>query len=235
MKIHDKADQLMSKQLHVALMVPINNSTMEQELSAWLPPGTRCTTLRIPRGQGLLTQDTIPAYMDQAIKLAASLVGSDIDLLAYGCTAASFLSGPAADAQLAHQLSALIGKPVVTTAQSMVLALQNTQARKIALVTPYQDVVNQQLKAFLAASGIEVLAFDSLRAANVEELGQIKSGAVAKLARSTFKPACEALFIACSQLPTYDIVAELSAEFERPVLSSIQATAWQIQRRLGLF
>ena len=215
-------------------MVPINNTTMAQELLAWLPSGTRCTTLRIPRGQGLLTKETIPAYMEQALQLAASLAGTDIDLLAYGCTAASFLSGPAADVQLAHQLSALIGKPVVTTAQSMVLSLQDTNAKKIALVTPYQDEVNLQLKAFLAASGIEVLAFDSLYAANVEELGRIESGAVASMARHTIQPECDALFIACSQLPTYDIIAELSAEFERPVLSSIQATAWQIQCKLGL-
>ena len=35
--------------LRVGLMVPINNTTMERELLAWLPAGSRCTTLRIPR------------------------------------------------------------------------------------------------------------------------------------------------------------------------------------------
>jgi len=43
---------------------------------------------------------------------------------------------------------------------------------------------------------------------------------------------CDALFIACSQLPTYDILDSLQAEFGRPVWSSIKATAWQIGNAL---
>lgn len=223
----------MKKNLHVALMVPVNNTTMEGELLAWLPANTQVTTLRIPRGNGLLTRETIPAYKKQAIELAASLAGLPIDILAYGCTAASFLSGPTGDAELAIELARVVGKPVVTTAQAMVLALKAVNARKIALVTPYQDLVNNQLKVFLTEGGIEVLAFDSLRAANVDELGKIKSDAVARMARATLHEGCDALFIACSQLPTYDILGELSAEFSRPVLSSIQATAWRVQQVLN--
>lgn len=217
---------------HVALMVPINNTTMEGELRAHLPPGTRLTTLKIPRGQGLLTPATIPAYKQQALALAATLADQPIDLLAYGCTAASFLSGPAGDAALQAELAQVVGKPVVTTAQAMVLALQAAQAQRIALVTPYQDTVNQQLKLFLTSAGMTVAAFDSLYAANVEALGQIKSDAVARLARATMTPDCDAMFIACSQLPTLDILAPLQAEFTRPVLSSIQATAWRVRQML---
>lgn len=223
----------MKKNLHVALMVPVNNTTMERELLAWLPANTQVTTLRIPRGNGLLTRETIPAYKKQAIELAASLAGLPIDILAYGCTAASFLSGPTGDAELAIELARVVGKPVVTTAQAMVLALKAVNARKIALVTPYQDLVNNQLKVFLTEGGIEVLAFDSLRAANVDELGKIKSDAVARMARATLHEGCDALFIACSQLPTHDILSALSVEFSRPVLSSIQATAWRVQQVLN--
>ena len=52
------------------LMVPSNNTTMEGELLAWLPAGSTVTTAKIPRGPGLLTQETIPAYRDNAISLA---------------------------------------------------------------------------------------------------------------------------------------------------------------------
>ena len=62
----------MTSPLKIGLMVPINNTTMEGELLAYLPPGTRCTTLRIPRGKGLLTTDTIDAYIDGARALAAT-------------------------------------------------------------------------------------------------------------------------------------------------------------------
>ncbi len=217
---------------HIALMVPINNTTMATELVGWLPVGTACQTLKIPRGQGLLTRETIAAYKAQALTLAQTLVSQPIQALAYGCTAASFLSGAQGDADLCAELTQLIGKPVVTTASAMVKALQAQGAQQIGLVTPYHDEVNDQLKRFLADGGIEVLAFDSLRAPNVDALGRITSAEVAHMARQVMTDGCDAMFIACSQLPTFDILQNLSAEFGRPVLSSIQATAQQLRANL---
>ncbi len=219
---------------HIALMVPINNTTMATELVGWLPTGTSCQTLKIPRGQGLLTRETIPAYKAQALGLAQTLAGQSIQALAYGCTAASFLSGAQGDADLCAELTQLIGKPVVTTASAMVKALQAQGAQRIGLVTPYHDEVNDQLKRFLADGGIEVASFDSLRAPNVEALGRITSTEVAQMARQVMTDGCDAMFIACSQLPTFDILTQLHAEFGRPVLSSIQATAHQLRTTLHL-
>ena len=103
---------------NVGLMIPGNNTTMERELLAWLPAGSTCTTLRIPRGKGLLTPETMPAYKAQAIALAAAFSDTDIDVVAYGCTAAGFIAGPAGEAELAAQISEATGKVVVTTARS---------------------------------------------------------------------------------------------------------------------
>ncbi len=224
----------MNTPLKIGLMVPVNNTTMEGELLAWLPPGTRCTTLRIPRGKGLLTTETIDAYIEGALALVATFDPAEIDIVAYGCTAAGFISGPARDAALAREIGRLTGKPVVTTARAMVEALHDAHADDIALVTPYLDGVNTQLKAFLTDSQIKVRAFDSLYAADVDALGRITPGEVDGIARRTMKNDCGALFIACSQLPTISILDELRRDFGKPVFSSIQATAWQMRRVLGL-
>jgi maleate cis-trans isomerase len=215
----------MSRTLHVGLMVPANNTTMERELPAWLPAGSACTTVRIPRGKGMLSEETLPEYKANAITLARQFAQPGIDALAYGCTAAGFISGPAGDAALQGELGVVTGRPVVTTARSMVLALQEIGAKNIALVTPYLDDVNVRLKAFLSDGGIGVHRFASFYAQNVDALGRIESDAVARLARETMDDECDALFIACSQLPTADILGDLAREFGRPALSSIQATA----------
>lgn len=223
----------MTAAIRVGLMVPVNNTTMERELLSWLPPGSTCMTLRIPRGKGLLAADTLPAYRAQALSLGAQFRNADIEIVAYGCTAAGFISGPAGDASLAADLAEVTGKQVVTTARSMVLALQAHQAKDIALVTPYLENVNEQLKAFLADGGIHVRRFNSFYAANVEELGRIESAAVARLARETMDAQCDALFIACAQLPTRDILDGLQRELGRPALSSIWATAQEVLRVAG--
>lgn len=175
----------------------------------------------------------MPAYRAQALALAARFAERDLDVIAYGCTAAGFISGPFGDAQLAADLSATTGKPVVTTARSMVLALQAAGANDIALVTPYLDPVNEQLIAFLREGNIRVKRLASLRAADVEALGRIRSDDVARLARETMSADCDALFIACSQLPTFGILEKLASEYApRPVSSSICASAQAAARVL---
>jgi maleate cis-trans isomerase len=215
--------------LRVGLMVPSNNTTMEGELSAWLP-GSTVTTVKIPRGPGLLTAETIPAYRDSAIALARQHFRQGFDLVAYGCTAAGFISGPAGDAELSAMLTEATGLPVVTTARAMVRALQHDRAKRIAVVTPYQDSVNAQLTAFLEHDGIEVARLETFRAPDVTALGRITAEEVCALARATMGSDCDALFIGCSQLPTYAILDELQAEFDCPAWSSIRATAWDATR-----
>jgi maleate cis-trans isomerase len=221
--------------MRVGLMVPANNTTMEPELAAWLPKGTAIKTVRIPRGDGLLTKDTIPAYVDRAIALAREHFGrarpdGAVDIVAYGCTAAGFLSGPAGDADLAQRLAQATSVPVITTARAMVNALQHDKAKRVAVVTPYSDAINTQLTAFLESGDIEVVRLNSLRAPDVAALGRITADEVRDLARETMGPDCDALFIGCSQLPTRAILAGLEAEFSRPAWSSIRATAWELMR-----
>lgn len=220
--------------LKIGLMVPANNTTMEGELLAWLPAGAACRTLRIPRQQGLLTKADLPAYIGQAESLAGTLAEDPVDLVVYGCTAAGILAGPERDAAIARSLSGIAGAPVVTTASAMVGCLREAGARDIALVTPYSAEVNERLQALLACSGITVRRMSSFEAPNVEELGRIGQDEVAARARETMDEACDALFIACSQLPTRAIVGPLEKELRRPVWSSIKATAWRACEALGV-
>ena len=217
----------MKKPINLGLMVPMNNTTMEREILAWLPAESTCTTVRVPRGKGLLTPETLPEYISQAVAAAGKLSRDLIDVVAFGCTAASFLSGPEADAALTETLAQVSGRPTVTTARSMLVALQALPARNIAVVTPYSDEVNIRLTNFLASAQINVLRLSSFHAASVDELGQIDSAAVAERAKTVMGQDCDALFIACSQLPTYDIIEPLQQAFQKPVLSSIQVTAQQ--------
>jgi maleate cis-trans isomerase len=217
------------KPLHVGLMVPINNTTMEGELLKWLPAGSTCRTIKIPRGEGLLTKETVPAYKAKALELAKQFAGDDLDAVVYGCTAAGFIYGPKGDAELAAQLEEVTGKPVVTTARAMVDALQEVGAKDIAVVTPYHDHVNAQLTAFLNESGIRVKRLNTFRAPDTEALGRITAEQVAELSRQTMGGDCDALFIACSQLPTHAILDELRRSLAKPVESSIHATAVQVR------
>jgi len=216
--------------LRAGLIVPINNTTMERELLGWLPAGSSCVTLRIPRGQGLLTREAIPAYQAASLALAAEFPAG-LDVVAYGCTAAGFIAGPAADAAVAARIGALTGVPTVTTARAMVAALLAAGAARVDLVTPYSDAVNEGLRAFLADAGIAVGRLERLPAPDVDALGRLTADDVAAAVRRLLPSDADAIFVACSQLPTAAVLAPLSAAAGKPVLSSIQATAAQMRLR----
>ena len=214
-----------TKPLHIMLVIPENNTTMEHELMLLLPPGSTSHVVRVPRGKGLLTKETLPEYKDSTIRVCQESKDQDIDIVAYGCTAAGFIMGPEGDQEMAERIGAITGKPVVTTAGSMVKALQELNCKNISLLTPYNDSVNDQLKKFLQNGNISVRYFDSFYAPDVIALGKIKSHEIEERAKSLFAQDIDALFIACSQLPTIEILDSLSKKLGKPVLSSIQVTA----------
>jgi len=220
--------------LRVGLLVPENNTTMHAELPAWLPEDSTCRRVGISRAPGLLTLPDLDPYVDQAMGLAAGFNGA-VDVTVYGCTAAGILAGPARDAAIADRLEQVSAVPAVTTAGAMIAWLRAHGARRIALVTPYHDSVNEDLTRFLGDATIGVHCLSSFKAAGVAELGRITAAQVEARAVALMEgqgAGCDALFIGCSQLPTQSILDGLQARFGCPVSSSIHATAWQVVQRM---
>ncbi|MGX9963405.1 maleate cis-trans isomerase family protein [Roseomonas sp. F4] len=221
----------MTRAIRVGLMVPGSNTTMEAEMRGWLPAGSEITRIGIPPSPGPLTRETVPAQQAAVLELAARCFSpATHDLVVYGCTSAGFIAGPAGDAALARGLGQVTGLPVVTTARAMVLGLQQAGAKRIAVATPYQDAVNDQLVDFLADGGIAVTRLETLRAPDVAALCAIQAPEVEALARRVMGPDCDALFIGCTQLPTQPFLAALARDVGRPVLSAVSATAEQAMR-----
>jgi maleate cis-trans isomerase len=221
--------------LRVGLLVPENNTTMHPELTATLPAQSTCQRVGIQRAPGLLTLPDLGPYVDQAMHLAAGFTGQ-VDVTVYGCTAAGILAGPARDAEIAARLEQVTSVPAVTTAGAMIAWLRAHSARRIALVTPYHDSVNDDLARFLGAASIDVHCLSTFRAAGVAELGRITAEQVEARAvelMSEQGAGCDALFIGCSQLPTQSILDGLRARFGCPVSSSIHATGWQVLQRMS--
>jgi maleate isomerase len=111
---------------------------------------------------------------------------------------------------------------VVSTTGAMVEALRGAGVLNTAVVTPYLQPVNDGLRDYLESSGIHVETLNSFFCKTTAELGRITED----LARRIVTARSKSLFIACSQLPTLNVVAQLRAKLEIPVWSSIQATAW---------
>jgi maleate isomerase len=216
----------MPRRIKALMVVPENNTTMEPEISALCPALAPIQVARVKRPARTLLLEDLPAYAEATLDAIAPFAAEPLDLVIYGCTAAGFLGGPASNARMAERLAARTRATVVSTAGAMIDALRSAGVFETAVVTPYLQPVNDGLRDYLGKSGIEVEALNSFFCKTTAELSAITEDQVLELARRTVTPRSKSLFVACSQLPTLNAIAELRAELIIPVWSSIQATAW---------
>jgi maleate cis-trans isomerase len=216
----------MPQNIKTLIVVPENNTTMEPEIAALCPALAPIPVARVKRPARTLLLEDLPAYAEATLDAIAPFAHEKFDLVIYGCTAAGFLGGPAGNARMVERLRERAGATVVSTAGAMIDALQSVGVTETAVVTPYLAPVNDGLRAYLEASGIAVETLNSFFCKTTKELGEITQDQVLELARRTVSAQSKSLFVACSQLPTLDVVAKLRAQLAIPVWSSIQATAW---------
>jgi maleate cis-trans isomerase len=213
----------MAVALRVGLLVPASNTTLARELAGWLPAGSTVAARGIPNA-GILTHESLVAYASASLA-EARLLPPEAEVVAYGCMAAGFLGGPGADRALAERIAEATGRPVVTTAAAMVAALGAAGIGRVDLVTPYAEEVNAGLVAFLAAFGIAAGRIGRLPAPDVAALSRLTAADVAAAVRSIADGDGEAIVVACTQLPTAEVLAPLSRACGKPVMSANRATA----------
>ena len=185
--------------LHVA-RVPFANPTTPENLRAMAPSLSAAAALLVPEQP-----------------LAA---------ICYGCTAASVVIGD-------DQVEAAIqrGRPgvaVVTPARAAVRALASLGARRIALLTPYLPETTRPFAGYLAASGLKVVRTMCLGLADDRDIARVSEPSIIDAALAADHPGAEALFISCTALPALNIVAEIEARLGKPVVTSNQASLWEM-------
>ncbi len=212
------------------LVVPANNTTMEREMNALCPDFAPFLVARVKRPARTLTRADLPAYRDSTLEAVDPFLAARPELVVYGCTAAGFLGGRAGNAAMVDALREKTGAKIVSTAEAMEQVLHHENVSETAIVTPYLTEVNDGLREVLSHSGLAVETLDSFYCETTAALGEITEDQVREKSLATVTANSKALFVACSQLPTLNLVPELRARLAIPVWSSISATAWAANR-----
>jgi maleate isomerase len=227
----------MSIRKRLGVMVPSTNTTFEADFQLAAP---RDVTIH---GQRLwLTNDALgEAGMDRMnaeIEAGARyLATAKVDAIAYGCTTGSFYRGPGWDRDMLEVIQRAAGVPAVATSPSVVAALRFFGAKKISVATPYPEWNNQKLRAYLEASGFEVLNVEGEpRAAGSGNQGinDYDPDDVIAFAPGVCRPDADALLCSCTAWRSLEAVAELERRTGKPVVTSNQASIWMAFRALGV-
>jgi maleate isomerase len=207
---------------------------LDDEYWRWLGMGQVLCTARTP-----YYEHPVSVKMAEAVRNTSDLVVAAKSLAmvrpaatVYACTSASFIGGPAGERTLRDVMGEAGLSNPVTTSGALVEALESLGVRRIAIGSPYNAELTRRLARFLSDSGYEVVggAFLGLDA----DIARVDSHSVYQLARATDTPEADAVFLSCTNLRTFDVLAAAERDLGKPVLSANQVSMWAALRAAGL-
>ena len=209
--------------VRVGLLVPSSNTMMEPDFMAGLG---RRATLHTAR---MLLEDTTAEgenrMLDEFALPAARDVGTARpDIVVFGCTSAGALRGNDYDAEMCRRISGIVGAPVVSTIASVRSAIGGHGARKVGVITPYIDELNEKIKASVEADGVEVVKIAGLGMSENFAIARVPPERIEEFAVEQLGDLeIDLVFASCTNFAAMTARDAIAKRMDRPVVTSNQA------------
>ncbi|WP_028923648.1 maleate cis-trans isomerase family protein [Pseudonocardia acaciae] len=207
---------------------------LDRELWRWVPDNVSLYLTRMPFFTTPVTVEMAAAVSERAVVRRATrdVLTPEPDVVVYACTSGSFVGGMLGERLLVRTMEDAGAPAACTTSGALVEALGLLGARKLAIATPYVDDVTALLVSYLAEYGIETVASNGLGL--LGHIWRVPYHQVIEIVKAVDTPEADAMFISCTNLPTYDIIEPLEQALGKPVLTANQVTMWSALRLMGL-
>jgi arylmalonate decarboxylase len=206
---------------HFGVLVPSTNTTVEVECRL-LP-----VTYQAHVGRLLSSGGSFSPSRDEDVEYQSRLLGTaKVELVILAQTSASLFADDYDDV-VTKRMSAAAGVPSVTSAQAVGRAVRALDARRIAIVSPYSDAVNERAaRYFKDKHGLDTVALEGFGATDAYAIGKLGP----QNARDAFaridRPEIEVLVVPGGNFPTMSAIAAWEREFGKPVVTTNQASFW---------
>jgi maleate isomerase len=219
-------------QTGIAVVAPFDLA-LDRELWRWVPDDVSLHITRMPYAPLAVTTEMAVHISDPdlvAVGVTDTMAVSPL-VAAYACTSGSFVGGLEGETALVRAMIDAGAPAAVTTSGALLAALRHLEVTKIATVTPYTADLTAGLTDFLAEAGVQVVSASGLGLTS--DIWTVPYDVTADLVRDTDTDDAQAVFISCTNLPTYDVIAPLEAEIGKPVLTANQVTMWSALAVVG--
>jgi maleate cis-trans isomerase len=208
---------------HVA---PSRGDTLVYEFYQMLPAG-----FMILNSTGTIRQLVDADFERQLQRIeeaAADLVDNRCDSIIIGGSPLFTKLGHGSDIEMGKKLTARFGVPVAPGITGEIEALKSLKIKKLVVATPHEDTLNERMKAFLEASGFNVLKIQGYGVRKNADLTDMDEHSAYKIAKRLYEQAPEAdgVFVPCPRWPTITDVDLLEREIGKPVVTSCQSYIW---------
>jgi maleate isomerase len=208
----------------IALLVPSSNTTMENDFHTALPKDRY--TVHTDRMYLIeTTREAEKMMLDKYAKPAASDLGTtNPDVIVFGCTSAGSLFGLDYDAKFCADLGEIAGCPSIGVINAASRALSLAKARKVAVITPYNEDLTASVAKALAGDGREIVAAHGMGITVNIELADPTPAEIVAFAQEKLKGVSfDTLFVSCTNFRSLEAKPQLEKVFGTKVITSNSA------------
>jgi maleate isomerase len=220
-------------QRDVGIIAPFDLA-IERELWRWIPAEvalhlarTHYEPVPVSRAMAELVSDT--NHLQAATR---DVLHVEPEVVAYLCASGSFIRGVDYEKTLVTAIETAGAEAAVTTSGALAEALIALDISRVSVLTPYDAELTDLLRAFLTELGVTVLHSDHLGLGG--GIWKVNYRTVAERILAADRPDAQAIFVSCTNLRTYDIIAPLEEMLGKPILTANQLTMWACLGRMNL-
>lgn len=162
---------------------------------------------------------------DGMLDAAQLLADARVDAISWNGTSASWL-GFDRDRDLCDAIKHATGASATSSVLAMVDVLQGAEMTRLALVSPYIDVVQRQIVETFGAEGFEIVEERHLGLSENFAFAAVTAQELEDMIRGVAKAAPHAILVMCTNLRAAPLVERLEAELGIPILDSIATAVW---------
>ena len=210
---------------HFGVLIPSTNTTVEIECRL-LP-----ATYQAHVGRLMSNGGSFSPGRDEDVDYQSRLLGTaKVEMLILAQTSASLVAEDYDDV-VTRRMSAGACVPAITSAQAVGRAVRALGARRVAIVSPYSEAVNQRAGRYFATKhGLDTIALEGFGATDAYAIGTLGP----QNARDAFvridRPEIEVFIVPGGNFPTMSSIVSWEREFKKPVVTTNQASFWAMLR-----
>lgn len=225
------------EQKKIGMLTPSSNTTLEPICSNMVCGLEKTVTMHYGRfcvTKISLEKDAL-AQFDDGPMLAASclLADADVDAIAWNGTSGGWL-GFDVDRSLCRKIEDKTGIPATTSMLAQLKAFAEYDVKKIHLITPYTEDINELLIKEYAKSGIEVVNAVCLKQFVNRSFALVPQEKIMEMFAEVCKDPADGISVVCTNFPAMWSVPAMEERYGIPVYDTINTVVWDAMKMVGI-
>lgn len=217
------------EQKKIGMLTPSSNTTLEPICSRMVSGLEDKVTMHYSRFKVTkisLEEDALSQFDFQPMLEAAELLShADVDVIAWNGTSGGW-RGFDMDRQLCAEIEDRTGIPATTSMLAQIKAFQRFNIKKVHMITPYLQEINDLIRKEYAKCGIEVIRDVCLN----QSINRTFSRVTQEKIESMFAEACrepaDGISVVCTNFPAMWSVDKMEKQYGITVYDTINTVVW---------